>query len=234
MTATLPRQSRSFAEHARPERPDRCDLTGLATDLHDGLAQELFAARMLVDDALAVGDLPQEAKAKLEQLSLRLTGSSHTLRTTLLRWRRSGSEPTSRPVLDRVRDCVRQFERTYGVPITVDVSGHGPEPGHDGAELVVRTVREGLANIAKHARASRAAVALVRSQRCWSVTVEDDGIGDAAFAGDHTDAAAGPSFGLSSLADQAARAAGNLAVRRSARLGGLLLTTSVPAGKGAA
>lgn len=233
MTAAIPMQSRFTAERPRsapPAAPGGRDLTALAADLHDGLAQELFAARMLVDEVLASAELSMDTKATLEQLSDRLAGSSHTLRTALLRWRRSGtSAPPPRPVVDRVRDCVREFEGAHGIPTAVTVSGHGPAPEPAGTELLARTVREALANVAKHAQASRAIVTLDRGPLWWTVTVEDDGRGEPALVRSHTRAPVGLAFGLMSLADQAARAAGGLAVGRSRRLGGLLVRMSVPA-----
>lgn len=237
MTATLPLQSRSIGEFPRPTRPepDQRDLTTLAAELHDGLAQELFAARMMLDEALALSELPPETQATLKQLSVRLAGSSRTLRTTLLRWRQAGRpRPTSRPVPDRVRECVREFERAYGISSTVRVSGHGPTPGSEGIEVVVRTVREGLTNVAKHANGSRVAVTLQRGALCWSVTVEDDGHGDPIFVRHRVGVPAGLSYGLTSLADQAARAAGEFTVGRSLRLGGLRVTTTVPTGRASA
>lgn len=233
MTAAIPVQSRFTPgqPHSAPAAaPGGLDLTTLAADLHDGLAQELFAARMLVDDVLTAGELPADAKATLEQLSDRLAGSSHTLRTALLQWRRTGpSGPPPRSTAKRVREYARKFECAHGIPTTVTVCGHGRAPEPAGTELLARTVREALANVAKHAQASRAVVSLDRGPLRWTVTVEDDGRGKPAFVRRHAQAPAGLSFGLASLADQAAQAAGGLAVGRSHRLGGLLVSMSVPA-----
>lgn len=233
MTAVIPIQSRSTPQRshsASPAPPGVPDFTALAADLHDGLAQELFAARMLVDEALASDGLSLGAKATLEQLSVRLADSSRTLRTALLQWRRSGaSAPAPRPVTSLVRDHAREFERTHGLPTTVTVSGHHAVHEPAGTELLARTVREALANVAKHARASQAAVSLHRGSLWWTVTVEDDGCGKPATLCGRAGESGGLPFGLTSLADQAAGLAGGLAIGRSRRLGGFQVSMSIPA-----
>jgi signal transduction histidine kinase len=62
------------------------------------------------------------------------------------------------------------------VRLSLDVPGRLPEPVEVAAYYVVS---EGLANVAKHARAAGATVSLERQPRCLVVEVVDDGVGGA-------------------------------------------------------
>lgn len=125
-------------------------------------------ARMNLDEIIASLELPDEARAAPDQLSVQLASSSHTLRTALLRRLHDGGRrPSALSAEERVRDCVREFEGAHGVPAAVTVCGSGPVPGPAGTDLLVRTVREALVNVAKHAGALRAAVTLERGPLRW-------------------------------------------------------------------
>ncbi|MGH3466751.1 MAG: hypothetical protein ACRDQF_03335, partial [Thermocrispum sp.] len=66
----------------------------------------------------------------------------------------------------------------------------------------------------------------------WTVEIEDDGVGDSADVRTRLSQPVGLSFGLSSLADEAARLGGRLWVSRAQRLAGISLSVSVPVGLG--
>lgn len=233
MTLTIPEQSVRTAEVAdRPvPRASGPSLRALTAELHDGVAQELFAIRMTLDEVLASSDLSPSARDELHRVSAQLAGSCHTLRSVLMRWHQQSRRTPSKSVARLVRATVREFEAGHGIRGDVTVRGAGPEPGQASAQMLVRSVREALLNVAKHANASRAAVTLERGPHRWTVSVEDDGCGDPASVRCRTREPAGLSLGLSSLADHAASVSGGLTVGRSERLGGIILTVSVPVAK---
>lgn len=206
-------------------------VRNLAAELHDGVVQDLCAARWAVEEVLASTDLPASSRAQLQRLSAHLNGSAESLRATLLHCSQPGVGPRPRAsTADQVRAVVRAFEARHAVPATVTVTGSGPEPTPERSELLVRSAREALTNVAKHAGASRASVTLEPGPTWWTVRVEDDGSGDPAEVLHHARRPAALSFGLSSLAEQATRVAGTFTVDRSA-LGGIALRVTVSAGR---
>jgi signal transduction histidine kinase len=106
-----------------------------------------------------------------------------------------------------------------GVPTGLDVDGTVralPEEAH---ESVYRAAQEGLTNVRKHARATRAALTLDYSRPdAVRLTVCDDGVGP----GD------GTGFGLLGIRERAAHAGGRMTLE-PAPGGGTALTVEVPA-----
>lgn len=89
-------------------------------------------------------------------------------------------------------------------------------------------MREGLANVAKHAGASRVDVVLHRDERWWEVAICDDGSGDPEFI--RTAVAAARSFGFCSIRTDAACIGGRLTVDAPGECSGVRLRVQVPAG----
>jgi len=87
-----------------------------------------------------------------------------------------------------------------------------------------RLVQEGLANIAKHARASHASIVLGQTETTFCCSLDDDGVGfDAAPAGNRDDF----SLGLTLMRDRIEAVGGTLAIV-SAPQRGTSLRATVP------
>ena len=129
------------------------------------------------------------------------------------------------PPTGRVREAVAEFREGQGIPVTLRVHGAGPEPSPAAARLLVRAVREGLANVVKHANAADVLVVLRCGRRWWTVEVHDDGSGNPQVVREC--AAKATSFGLYSLVDTA-RVGGRFWVSEAPALGGVRLSVSVP------
>jgi signal transduction histidine kinase len=204
------------------------DVRALAEALHDGLSQQLFAAELDLHELRSRNDLPDDVRVVLDRLGERLTMGSRQLRAALLSVLVAApaqGQPAALP--EALRELTDAFATDHpGVAISVRVTGDGPDPGPAGGRVLLRAVREGLANVAKHAGASRVLVELHRGERDWTVEVHDDGCGDAdrLVAG----AAELRSFGLNSLSGDAAAVGGRLSVAVSAELSGIRLAVAVP------
>ena len=133
------------------------------------------------------------------------------------------------PLLDALHACCAGG-RLVPEPTRLVTVGTGPEPVGAAREVVVRAVREGLANARKHAVATRAVVTVRRGRRWWTVDVDDDGTGDEHTLRCSLNDISGGSYGLRSLAREAARAGGRLWISQAPGLGGIRLSVSVPAG----
>ncbi|WP_020497541.1 MULTISPECIES: sensor histidine kinase [Sciscionella] len=199
-----------------------------AAELHDGVAQELFAASMDVEESACAAGVPAGVADQLGRIASNLHKSSLELRG-LLTGMLEGNLPRQRmTVVDRIRACVEQTASRGDLTVDVRLEGAGPDPGPDGAELVVRTAREGIANVVKHAEASEALVTVRRGRAWWTILVEDDGTGEAAAIRATLSRSAGLKIGLASLTAEAQRLGGRLWLSSAGRLGGVGLSVSVP------
>jgi signal transduction histidine kinase len=204
------------------------DVRKLAEQLHDGLSQQLFAAELDLHELRSRNDLPDEVRATLDRLGERLTEGNRQLREALLSV--LAAEATDAP-LAPLPDALTELTDAFaagrpGVATSVQVTGEGPEPDLPAGQVLLRTVREGLANVTKHAGAARVLVVLRRGRACWTVEVHDDGCGDPAEL--RASAEQLRSFGLYSLMGDAARVGGRLALAASPELAGILLAVTVP------
>lgn len=151
------------------------EKTRVARELHDELAQSLTAIKMdtiwLRDHIKGAG---RKVDAKLEEMVAMIDGS-------VAATRRIAAD--LRPLLlddlglqAAVEWLAQNFTQRHGIPCNLqfDASMDLPEPWATG---VFRIVQESLANVAKHAGATRVKVRIERVGGELSLTVEDNGSG---------------------------------------------------------
>jgi len=165
-------------------------------DLHDGAQQRLVSLAMELGRARAkFASDPQAAEA--------IVGQAHEQAKEALTELRNLVRGVHPPVLsDRGLDAALSgLAALSPVPVTVRVDlAERPPAGVEAIAYFV--VAEALTNVAKHAKASRALVAVTRSGDLLTVAISDDGIGGASLDGQ----------GLSGLAARAAGIDGRLLV----------------------
>lgn len=155
-------------------------------DLHDGAQQRLVALAMNLGIARAtLTDLPPEAKAVIDEAHREAKEAIEEL-SSLVR----GLHPAV--LEDRGLDAALSgiaARAPFHVELTVDI---GTRPGATIEAVAYFVVSETLANVAKHARADRCSVRVVRDpapggagrrEDLLRVTVTDDGVGGADPAG---------------------------------------------------
>lgn len=209
----------------------------LAAELHDGALQDLFAAQLELDEALDEGVLWGPARECVERAMDRLREGTTRARALLLALDDPDNPAPSQPPKpelpasvgdEALRDCITRFARRSPTVIDLVSSGTGPPPGSESAHLLLRVVHEGLANVLKHAGASRASVHVERGTAQWAIQVHDDGSGDPqqlrGVLTNHGPAA----YGLRSLREDTRDAGGQLWVGRSRILGGVALGAAAP------
>src|SRR3954454_17312159 len=183
----------------------------IAQDLHDGVVQDLAGiafALPSVQAQLPPGPGADGARRVIDELE-------HVVRRDLAGLRSMLTE-TYPPGLDEhgLRPAVEALAKTaarHGVVVEVAVDGVA-DTRPDDVRLVYRVIREGLRNVAKHARATSAMAEAHREGDVIIVTVADDGRGV-----DDRPAASGH-LGLRVLADLLHDVDGSLELR--ARPGG--------------
>jgi signal transduction histidine kinase len=166
-------------------------------DLHDGAQQRLIALAMDLGMAREkfTGD-PEAARVLIEEAHDEAKRALTELRNLA-----RGIHPAV--LTDRGLDAaVSALAARSPVPVEVDIDlrDRPPAVAESTAYFVVA---EGLANVAKHAAATRAQVRITRQDRWLVVEVRDDGVGGADPAG---------GSGLAGLADRVASVDGRLAV----------------------
>ncbi|MFD3718055.1 GAF domain-containing sensor histidine kinase [Streptomyces sp. NPDC058674] len=197
------------------------DRDRIARDLHDLAIQRLFATGMTLQSAQRFVEHP-EASERLSRSIDDLDETIKIIRSTIFGLR--DHEAAGRPPRLRVR-AVRAVGEAAGV------LGFAPALRMEGlidtdvpapvAEDVVAVLVEALTNVARHARADRAEVAIVVADGALRVTVSDDGMGVRE---------GGRRSGLRNLSERAEARGGGLSLSPRPDGGGTRLDWRVPLG----
>ena len=151
------------------------DRARIARDLHDHVIQQLFASGMTLQGAaVAAGDSP--AVELIERVVDNIDDAIKQIRTSIFQLRPHTMLGTG--LRAGVLDVVAEVTPSLGHDPHVHFSGPvDAVSSEDLASEVAAVVRESLTNIAKHAEADRAEVAVSVTGKTLTVTVEDNGVG---------------------------------------------------------
>ncbi|MGO9196191.1 MAG: GAF domain-containing protein [Acidimicrobiales bacterium] len=149
------------------------DRERIARDLHDTVIQRLFAVGLSLQGLARIVDPPSAAErieAAVDELDLTIGDIRSTIFALQLR-----SETGMRAAITKV---VTEARDTLGFLPRVQFEGPLEASVDSGvAEAATAVVREALSNVARHARATRADVAVAATSHELRVTISDDGIG---------------------------------------------------------
>jgi signal transduction histidine kinase len=199
------RESRARIVRAGDEERRR-----LERDLHDGAQQRLLGIGMAVQLLRSAGG-KEQIESLLNETEAEVQSALHELRELA-----RGIHPAV--LTDHgLAAAVRTLAERSAIPIEVDACDER-FPG-EVETAVYFIVAEALANVAKHALASRASVKVERLNGTVAVEVSDDGVGGATVEGGGT--------GLRGLADRAGALDGRLRLD-SPRGGGTRLLVEIP------
>lgn len=192
----------------------------LRRDLHDGLGPSLGAVVLRIDTARNLAaDRPEEADQVLRRARDDVAAALADVRRLVHDLR-----PPALDDLGLTGAVRQQAERILPPHVDVGVTADDDRDLPAAVEVAAyRIASEALANVARHAHASRVAVTLRRDAGALVVTVSDDG------AGIPADAPAG--VGLVSLRERAAELGGSCTVECPAD-GGTVVRAVLPAGGG--
>lgn len=215
----------------------------IARELHDLVAHQITLANAQATVAAHFFDArPEQTRKSLTEL-IETTGDAlDELRATVGLLRQSGdaaapAEPA--PGLSRLPTLVESFRRA-GLEVSVHQEGTAGRlpPGVD--LTAYRIVQEALTNVTKHAGTGSARVRLAWDRDRVTITVADDGGGDArtapsASTGSSTssgpNASTGsdrpPGYGLIGMRERATAVGGHLSAGRRPE-GGFLVSTQLP------
>ncbi|HVM31022.1 MAG TPA: sensor histidine kinase [Candidatus Limnocylindrales bacterium] len=193
----------------------------LARELHDGLAQHLWLAR-LTTERLTEKAGPDEIAAARGELEGLLQAGLEEARRSVSALR--DSSRSDAPLEDILARTVRRFEESTGISarllVAPDIPGLNISPV--AAAELLRIAQEALNNVRKHADATVVGVELSRSGDRLRLAVRDNGVGFDASA-DHA------GYGLESMRERAAAVGGQLSLH-SAASAGTTVVVEVPLG----
>ncbi len=146
-----------------------------ARDLHDGIGQELAAAKIMLDGIL------QQPRAMVKEKAI---GEASEIVDRAIQQVRSMSHLMHPPLLDEggLFSALRWFldgmtERT-GIQTSLDLQPpEFPRLAPQLERAVFRIVQEALTNVFRHSQARTARVTLVQKEKSLTLTVRDDGKG---------------------------------------------------------
>ncbi|MCC7327451.1 MAG: hypothetical protein IT521_11680 [Burkholderiales bacterium] len=186
----------------------------LASEVHDSLAQGLTYMRMrmsLLRDAIRDGD-ELRARKYCGDIDDTLGNSQRRLRELITFFR---SRIDAQGLLHALREKSDHFEDRTG--IALDFDNRLPDlrlPPEREIE-VFHIVQEALANVCRHAQATRARLVLDRRNDDYVIAIEDDGVGIAAGS-DHTNQDSAGHYGLAIMRERARRLDGDIVLSRAA------------------
>jgi signal transduction histidine kinase len=175
------RYQQQRAELARLQERQR-----LGDDLHDDVAQILFAAQLNLDSILAQDEVSDDVAQRITHARGLLIRGDTAIRTVIHKL----SSPRAADIVTRLASVVSGVEDEFSLPIHVEADPGSAEAARSlrrpASDALIKAAREALVNAAKHAGPCRVTVKLETERGGYlRLTVSDDGIGAHAPAAGH-------------------------------------------------
>ncbi len=185
------------------------DRERIARDMHDVVIQRLFATGLSLQAAGRQAQNPTVA-TRLDEAVDELDAAIKDIRHTIFELHR---ERPTRELREEIADLVRASTEPLGFAPDLTIEGPLDALAADLEADLVAVIREGLANVARHARASSVSVR-VTSDQAIQVEVGDDGVGIGSNIVES---------GLDNLRQRAQARGGSLTLRRRTPQGTVLV-----------
>jgi signal transduction histidine kinase len=201
--AQLMAQAREAGVHDERQR--------MAREIHDTLAQGLTGIITQLQAADQARERPEAWQHHLDQVKALARDSLAAARRSVAALGPPELEDSRLP--DAIADLAARWSATTQVPATVQSVGE-PRPMLAELEITLfRVAQEALANVAKHAHATRVVITLSYMDDLVMLDVRDDGAGfDLDAVGQRGDAADGSGFGLRGVRQRLDRVQGTLEI----------------------
>ena len=211
----LLRLSRAETENAGLEERVR-----LSRELHDGLAQSLWLAKLHVGRLGAIGDLDAEAATVTEALRSVVDTALAEARQAVIALR-SGYGPSSGSLDELLRRYADDFADRFGVEVECNLPDPIPRLGPRVDAELIRIVQEALTNIGKHSDATVARLDAQVTDHALTLRIRDNGRG---FDPDAIDVGR---LGIRGMRERVALIDARLTIE-SEPSGGTIITVDVP------
>ncbi|TQS45205.1 sensor histidine kinase [Cryptosporangium phraense] len=189
----------------------------LAGEIHDTLAQALTGIIRQLEAADRTGELAGATRPHVDQAAQLAREGLSEARRSLQALRPGRLEGSTLP------KAIQGVAAGADLPVDVDVTGPVRVLPTDQEVVLLRVVQEALANVTKHASATRVGVTLTYLEDAVMLDVRDDGVGfDPDAVGERPD---GTGMGLTAMRDRLARVDGTLIVESTPGEGTALVAT---------
>lgn len=179
----------------------------MAREIHDTIAQGLTAILTQLEVAENVIDDVPAARSRLNTVRMLARDSLNEARRSVLAMRPAPLEEAQLSVA--LENVAATWSQTTGMPVPVSVTGDA-RPLHAEVEMtLLRVAQEALANVGKHASASRVAVTLSYMEDVVVLDVRDDGSG---FDPQTVNPSIVGGFGLIAMRQRVTRLAGDFEI----------------------
>ncbi len=192
----------------------------IAREIHDGIAQSIYALSLNLETC---ADLAEQVEGPLHDQLEKLVPLA---KKTLLESRHYIYD--LKPLLAGERDIaaiaenqVREFRTVAGIPIQLEVQGEPVEVSVTVASAFYRILQEALANVLKHASASKVDIGLAYERDRIRLSVRDDGVG-------FESTGIRPGYGLQNMRQRAEELAGCFGIAGTPG-GGTRINVELPA-----
>ena len=147
----------------------------VATELHDALSQMLFSMALGLEWCLHRAGGQPELRSKIHEIKRETGVMMRQLRELI--YHLVPGHAGDGDNTDKLRRLVAQFREFTGIPVELVEHGQSSAltPRHQDA--LYKTFQEALANVAKHARATRARISIEIGPGDVAFEVTDDGVG---------------------------------------------------------
>ena len=147
----------------------------IARELHDGLGQDLTAAKMMLGSLFQVHQTPEakdqaarEANQMMDQAIKQIRTMSHLLHPPLL---------DEMGLFSALRWYVEGFAKRSGMETTLAIPHEFPRLSADLEIAIFKIVQESLTNVFRHANAQKATVSLEERDNRVFISIADNGKG---------------------------------------------------------
>ena len=158
----------------RQSLDDMAERSRLAREIHDGLAQDLWLAKLTASKLARHPSLDSDARVLAEDLLRSIDAGLAEAQTAVVAMRSQGGSVTTLSKL--VERQVEEFSDRFGIRVDCHVD-EGPPVSPRVSIEILRVLQESLNNVRKHAKARRVFVTLESQGGAIELSVRDDGTG---------------------------------------------------------
>ena len=197
----------------------------MAREIHDTIAQGLIGILTQVQAAEQARDRPEDWKRHLGHAADLARSSLSEARRSVHADRPEALESAQLP--EALAEVARRWSSVTGVAVEVVTTGTARPLRPEAETTLLRTGQEALANVAKHARASRVGLTLSYMEDVTVLDIRDDGVGFDPAGLVPGPAAGDGGYGLVAMRERIGQVGGMLAVE-SELGGGTAVSATVP------
>ena len=185
----------------------------LAAEIHDSLTQGFISIVTLTEIAEAkLENYPQELRGDFQPLlnQARQTARDNLTAARKMTWALRPDLQEGMPLADALTKLSRRWSDANNIIVKISSSGNAHQLHPDIETTLLRTAREALNNIQKHADATQVSITLTYMDSLVALDVQDNGKGFDVETGSPSNSDGG--FGLKSIDEQIKQLGGELTV----------------------